>query len=104
MRRRAMAETYTSGLWTVKPGHEEDFVAAWTDFVEWARDQPGSGTFRLVRDVDEPSHYLSFAPWESFEAQATWKQTDEFAARMSRVRAHVDGFEPSTYELVVELS
>jgi hypothetical protein len=28
---------------------------------------PGSGTFRLVRDLDDPSRYLSFAPWESFE-------------------------------------
>lgn len=98
-----MAETYTSGLWTVKEGHEDDFVAAWTDFVSWARDQPGSRTFRLVRDLDDSRRYLSFAPWESFEAQAAWKQTDEFAARMRRVREHVDSFEPSTYELIAEV-
>ena len=99
-----MAETYTSGMWRVKPGREEDFVAAWTDFVKWASEQPGSGTFRLVRDVDDPACYMSFAPWESFETQRHWKQTDEFATRMHRVREHVDSFEPSTYELVVEVS
>ena len=40
----------------------------------------------------------------SFETQRHWKQTDEFATRMRRVREHVDSFEPSTYELVVEVS
>jgi heme-degrading monooxygenase HmoA len=99
-----MAETYTSGLWRVKPGHEDDFVAAWTSFVEWASSQPGSGTFRLTRDVEDPSRYLSFAPWESFEAQSSWKETEEFGVRMRNVRQHVDSFEPSTLELVVEVT
>jgi heme-degrading monooxygenase HmoA len=95
-----LSETYTSGIWTVKPGHEDEFVSVWTDFVTWAKQQPGSGAFRLVRDVDNPNRYFSFAPWETFEAQRLWKETEEFAARMKRVREHVDGFEPSTYELV----
>ena len=30
-----MAETYTSGHWLVKPGEEDAFVQAWTEFVEW---------------------------------------------------------------------
>jgi heme-degrading monooxygenase HmoA len=98
-----MPETYTSGLWRVKEGREDDFVAAWTDFVTWARDQPGSGTFRLVRDTEDPRRFLSFAPWASFEAQAAWKQTDEFMTRMRWVREHVESFEPSTYELVTQV-
>jgi heme-degrading monooxygenase HmoA len=98
-----MSETYTSGLWRVKPGHADEFVAAWTAFVEWAKEQPGSGTFRLVRDVEDPERFLSFAPWESFEAQNAWKQTDEFAAGMRAVRRHVDSFEPSTFELVKQV-
>jgi heme-degrading monooxygenase HmoA len=99
-----MTETYTSGIWTVKPDHEEEFVEAWTDFVRWAKDQPGSGAFRLVRDVEDPRRYLSFAPWESFDAQQAWKATDEFTARMRAVHEHVDSFQPSTYELVTEVS
>jgi heme-degrading monooxygenase HmoA len=98
-----VAETYTSGLWIVKEGQEERFVAAWTDFVTWAKEQPGSGTFRLVRDTEDPRRFLSFAPWESFEVQNAWKQTDEFSTRMRRVQEHVDNFEPSTYELVTQV-
>jgi heme-degrading monooxygenase HmoA len=50
-----MGETYTSGSWKAKQGHEDDFVEAWKEFVSWAKDQPGSGRFRLVRDVEDPA-------------------------------------------------
>jgi heme-degrading monooxygenase HmoA len=83
----------------VEPGREDDFVAAWREFVGWASEQRGSGMFRLVRDVEHPGRFMSFVPWESFEAQRAWKESDEFAARLRRVRDHVESFEPSTYEL-----
>jgi hypothetical protein len=28
-----MARIWTHGIWTVKAGHESDFVAAWREFV-----------------------------------------------------------------------
>ena len=99
-----MTETYTSGTWLVKDGEDDAFVEAWTAFVEWAREMPGSGTFRLVRDHDEPRRYLSFAPWESFEAQRAWKELPEFPERIGRVRQHCESFEPSTLELVTDVS
>ena len=98
-----MTETYTSGLWTVKSGEEEAFVAAWTDFVGWARGFTGSGTFRLVRDVDAPGRYQSFAPWESFEAQEAWKQEPEFPERIGRVRSHCEDFQPFVLELAAKV-
>jgi heme-degrading monooxygenase HmoA len=69
-----VTETYTSGVLKVEPGREDDLVAAWTEFVEWASEQPGSGTFRLVRDVEHSSRFMSFAPWESFGAQRAWRR------------------------------
>jgi len=95
-----MTETYTSGTWTVKAGEDEAFVREWTEFVTWASGMPGSGTFRLVRNVDRPDTYMSFAPWESFEAQQAWKELPEFRERIGRVRSHCDDFQPSTLELV----
>jgi len=99
-----VAETYTNGVWIVKPGEESAFVQEWTAFVTWAGEMPGSGTFRLVRDLDQPNRYMSFAPWESFDAQRAWKQLPEFRERIARVRAHCDEFQPSTQELVTEVS
>ena len=95
-----MAETYTSGLWIVKPGEEEAFVEEWSEFVRWASEFDGSGAFRLVRDVEQPSHYMSFAPWESFDAQNAWKQEPGFRERIMRVRSHCEDFQPSVLELV----
>ena len=99
-----MAETYTSGTWIVKPGAEDAFVQAWTEFVTWGAGMAGSGTFRLIRDLDVPGRYVSFAPWESFEAQQAWKEQPEFRERIGRVRSHCEDFQPSTHELVVDVS
>jgi heme-degrading monooxygenase HmoA len=98
-----MTETYTSGLWTVRSGEGDAFVAAWKEFVDWARTMSGSQTFRLVRNVDRPNQFQSFAPWNSFEAQNEWKQHPEFPERIGRVRRHCENFEPATYELVAQV-
>ena len=98
-----MAETYTSGTWLVKDGEDEAFVQAWTAFVEWASEMPGSGVFRLVRDLDQPQRYMSFAPWESFDAQRAWKEEPEFRERIMRVRQHCEDFQPSTHQLVTRV-
>jgi heme-degrading monooxygenase HmoA len=99
-----MTETYTSGLWSVKPGEEDAFVAEWESFVTWASTMDGSGTFRLVRNLERPSQYMSFAPWSSFEAQQTWKALPEFRERIGRVRAYCEDFEPLVYELVTTVA
>jgi heme-degrading monooxygenase HmoA len=98
-----MTETYTSGSWTVKTGEEDAFVQEWSDFVTWASGFPGSGTFRLVKDVEQPNRYMSFAPWESFDAQNAWKEQPEFPERIMRVRKHCQDFQPLTLELVTQV-
>jgi heme-degrading monooxygenase HmoA len=95
-----MAETYTSGIWFVKPGEEDAFVEAWAEFVATGREAPGSGEFRLVRDLDVPGRYLSFAPWESFDAQKAWRDQPEMQERFQRAQSHCQDFQSSTYELV----
>ena len=99
-----MTETYSSGVWTVKFGVEDAFVEDWTAFVTWAAELPGSGTFRLVRDVDQPNRFLSFGNWDGSDSQNAWTQHPEFAERLGRVRAHCDDFTPSSYELTAEVS
>jgi heme-degrading monooxygenase HmoA len=78
-----MTETYSSGLWTVKSGEEDAFVEAWKEFVTWAAEMPGSGTFRLIRDLDQPNRFLSFGSWQSQESQNAWIEQSEFAERRS---------------------
>jgi heme-degrading monooxygenase HmoA len=98
-----MTETYTNGTWMVKAGEEDAFVEEWTNFVNWGRSYAGSGTFRLVRDRDQPERYMSFADWESFDAQKAWKSEPDFKERIGRVRSHCSDFQPSVFELVTRI-
>lgn len=99
-----MAEIYTSGRWVVRPGEEDQFVAAWKEFVATGAAMPGSGTFRLVRDVERANHFMSFADWESFEAQQAWRDSPDFEQTYERARAHCDEFQSFTYEFVADVS
>jgi heme-degrading monooxygenase HmoA len=98
-----MSVTYSSGAWTVKEGEGEAFVEAWTEFARWLNTMPGAGTARLTRDLGEPGHFLSFAPWESAEAMQAWKSAPEFRERMAALQEHVTEFTPSEFELVAEV-
>jgi heme-degrading monooxygenase HmoA len=103
-RRRLTNPLFPSIPFGLASGEEDAFVHEWTAFVTWACSIPGSGTFRLVRDLDRPSSYMSFAPWASFEAQRAWNELPEFRERIGRVRSHCDDFQPSTHELITEVA
>lgn len=98
-----MATIYTTGTWKPKGGSEDSFVEAWREFAEWARTRPGVGTLRLTRDLKTPGRYVSFADWESPETVAAWKSTAEFAEGLARVRSHVEEFEPTELEVILEV-
>jgi heme-degrading monooxygenase HmoA len=98
-----VTELYTSGEWLAKEGREEDFVAAWRDLADWtAAKVPGAGPAHLLRDRDEPRWFLSFGPWVSLEAIASWRDSEGFSRRMGRIRALVEDLRPRTLDVVAE--
>ncbi len=100
-----MATPYTMGVWRVKPGRADDFVAAWTEFAEWTSAHvPGAGSGTLLRDVDDGDRFVSFGPLESLDAIQSWRGMDGWAERIGRIRELLAGFEASTLESVVERS
>lgn len=97
-----MATPYTSGIWTVKPGSAEDFIAAWTELADWSRaNAPGVGSAQLLRDRSDANRFISFGPWESLEAIERWRSMDGFQQRVARLRELLKEFEAFTLELVV---
>jgi heme-degrading monooxygenase HmoA len=98
-----MSTIYTTGSWKPKAGAEDAFVEAWKAFAQWAATRPGVGTLHLTRDLKEPGRYVSFADWESAATVVAWKSTPEFAEGLARVRSHVDEFQPTELELIVEV-
>jgi len=98
-----MGRPYTSGVWRVKPGREEDFVARWGELAEWASSEfPSAGRPTLLRDMDEPRRFVSFGAWEDMEQIDAFRRHAEFARHVARIQEALDGFTPVTYEAVIE--
>jgi heme-degrading monooxygenase HmoA len=90
-----MGDIYTSGSWKPTPGSEEAFIEAWTQFAAWGSNMTGAGTLRLLRDVDDPSRFVSFGDWDTLDEARGWKATAEFKEQMAQVLQHCAEFQPS---------
>jgi len=95
---------YTHGTWNVKPGQEGEFVRRWHDLADWTiANFPGArGT--LLRDVEQPSRFVSFGPWPTSEHAERWRSASGFGERVTRIRETLESFEPATLQLVAEVS
>lgn len=93
-----MKDLYTCGIWTVTPGREDEFVAAWEDLARWSAEHvAGAGWATLVQQDDQPNRFLTFGPWESLEAIDAWRSSDGFRERVGRIRALLEDFQPGTF-------
>ena len=99
-----MSQLYTSGRWTVVPGREEEFVAAWSELAEWTSAQvPGSNWARLLQHQEKRNVFLSFGPWDSAEAIAAWRESPGFQERVGRIRGMLEDFEPGVFDSRAEI-
>jgi heme-degrading monooxygenase HmoA len=99
---RIVLDIYTHTTWRVKPGLEDEFVARWTDWVEWSRLQGLGAHARLLSDVDKPGTFVSFGPWEDIGAVRNWRSLPGYQERVARLREVVESFQPTTLSLIAE--
>lgn len=93
---------WTSGTWRVKPGCEDEFVAAWREFATWSSAAfPGGAHAWLLRDREAAGTFVSVGPWPDDASVEAWRASDGFRERIGRIRALLDGFEPRTLDEVV---
>jgi len=81
-----MGEAYTHSTWRVKPGLEDEFVRRWEDLAHWSALQGLTSRAKLLRDIDEPSRFVSFGPWESMVSLPRPRRSKEGAASSGRAR------------------
>lgn len=99
-----MSESWASGNWHVREGQEEAFIAAWTNFLEWSRDNArGFRAARLLRDEHDPRHFVSLAEWDDSASRTAWRETEGFAQRMQACRELCDDFYGSDYQQPVAI-
>jgi len=97
-----MTVPYSSTTWIVKAGQEDEFVRRWNEFAEWSEGQGLSARAMLFRDLDEPTRFVSFGPWESLQAIARWRTLPGFHEWVAQLNDVLERFEPRTLELVGE--
>ena len=92
---------YTLGVWTVRPGAEDDFVAAWRAMATHTATDFPSATAMLLRDRDQPNLFISYGPWQSLAEIESWRGSATFRDGVTRIRASLETFEPHTMDPVV---
>ena len=107
-RARAMADTpqhWASGNWTVSEGREEEFIAAWKDWLGWSSQNiDGFVSATLIREIANPRHFVSFSPWRDAGTRDAWKSSGGFAEKFAAVRALCDDFQGGDFSLAANAS
>lgn len=99
-----MAGSYASGNWVVNAGSEDEFLSSWSEFLHWTRENAeGFKEAHLIRDQDEPRHFISFAEWESDEAQQGWRALPEFPEKLGACRALCEDFRGGAFSHVASV-
>jgi heme-degrading monooxygenase HmoA len=82
-----VGEHFASGNWQVQPGSEDEFITRWKAFLsESTRTAEGFGSAHLMRDADDPSHFLSFSDWADAASREAWKSSPEFERGLASCR------------------
>jgi heme-degrading monooxygenase HmoA len=98
----SMAMPLTHTTWRVKPGQEGEFVRRWKEWADWSHEEGLRAHARLLRDVENPSTFISFGPWETMDAVRSWRSKPGYHERVARLQQLVEQFEPRTLEQVAE--
>lgn len=93
---------YSHAVWTVRDGCEGDFVDLWRELAEWTTSAYPDAQGTLLRDRGRPGRFVSLGPWRDVEEVERWRGAPEFQALLARMREVLDGFEPGTFDVVLE--
>jgi quinol monooxygenase YgiN len=92
---------YTSGNWTVKADQVDAFLGRWQALTDYTLEAcPVARSFVLIRDVDDPRHFLSFGEWTNVEQMNAFRGQRRFRALFAACLAVCDDFTSGDYRLV----
>lgn len=96
-----MGNVWTHGVWTVKQGREDEFVALWRDLAaRRVAELRTAAPPTLLRDRDNPNVFVSFGPWPTLDEIRTYR-TSLFHEAYQRMTDLLDSFESRTLDEVV---
>lgn len=95
---------YNVGVWNVKPGREDDFVAAWHALGEWAIESGYEFNGTLLRDGADPGRFVSIDVWRSAEQLERHRDDGGYRDRLAAIEAAIADYDSRAYELVMQVS
>jgi heme-degrading monooxygenase HmoA len=96
-----MANVWTHGTWTVKPGREEEFVELWRAMA--ARGVAELNTAApptLLHDRDHANVFVSFGPWPTLEEAKRFRASPIFREAYEKLTEVLDDFQTRTLDEV----
>lgn len=97
-------QRFSAGIWLVKPGKENDFIAAWGEFAKWTFNHNlGSPEVYLLQDLQQPRRFISCGPWESIQKIEAWRQLPEFKEFFAKAKEMCDEITPITLKPIIHL-
>ena len=94
-------DVYTLGVWKVKPGQEESFIAVWRElgnFFLSLPKPPGPGT--LVQSLEDATLFYSFGPWNSLEDIQAMRAHPQAPAMIGKLASLCEQATPGSFRLV----
>ena len=96
---------YTSGVWTVKKGREDEFERRWQEAANGSSLEFPEVKFMLLRDREDPRRFMSIAEgWRNAEQIEAARSTPAYQDAMAAIWRVLDEGELATLELVAEVS
>lgn len=103
-----MASVVATSILTVRPGHDDEFVAQWRELADWIVAaffhcfSPGARPPSLNRDLDNRSRFLAVEEWDSLESVMRCRRHPEFQRRVGALLGGpAASMEAATVEAVV---
>jgi heme-degrading monooxygenase HmoA len=91
---------YTYADWLIYEDEEDEFVDAWTEFVDWSStDNDAALGGMLLQALSDPRRFISIGPWTTAAAAYDWFRKPELEARSARLRELAERFEPRFLQL-----
>lgn len=94
-------QPYTFGIWTVKPGKESEFSKLWATFADSTTlSYSAIGKAYLLRDIENPSKFISFGVWDSIDTVLKWRNSEGFKTFVANAMRLCEDFQPLNLKLV----
>jgi quinol monooxygenase YgiN len=96
---------YTSGVWVVKEGREEEFTRRWQESTDQlALDFPDV-KFMLFRDRENPRRFVSLGEgWRNADQIDVAQSTPQFQDSMASIWRVLDSGEVAALDLIASVS